>query len=126
MGKQLASILLSIGLIGFAVPGSAAIINLQADMDCAKANAGAGTCGMGGTGTGLALVTYNDVSNLLSWDVSWSGLSGTPTLMHFHGSALPDQNAGVRVGIGVVGPPVVGSTTIEEGIESELRAASGT
>jgi len=78
-------------------------------MDGAQANAGAGT---GSPGTGLGIVTLDDSSNLLNWDVSWSGLTGSPTLQHFHGPAAPGANAGVEVGIGVASNPAIGSATI--------------
>lgn len=71
-------------------------------------------------GTGTGIVDYNDVSNLLEWNIGWSGLVGTPTLAHFHGPALPGQNAGVQVGIGVASNPVIGSATITETQESQL------
>ncbi len=82
------------------------IINLSASMDCAQANAGAGTCGAGGTGTGTAVITFDDQTNLLSWNVSWSGMSGADFLAHFHGPALPGQPAGVQVGIGIPSPRI--------------------
>ena len=82
------------------------IINLSASMDCAQANAGLGTCGAGGTGTGTASITLDTATNLLNWNVSWSGLSGADFLAHFHGPALPSQNAGVQVGIGIPSPRI--------------------
>ena len=100
----------------------ATIINLTASMDCAQTNAGVGTCGLGGSGTGSASITLDDVSNLLSWNITWSGLSGTPTLMHFHGPALPTQNAGVQVDTGVAGPPVIGNAVISGAQETDLLA----
>ena len=92
-------------------PAGAIIIPLSASMDCAQANAGAGTCGAGGSGTGSATITLDTGTNLLSWNVTWSGLSAPATLAHFHGPALPNQNAGVQVGIGVPSPQL-GSTNI--------------
>ena len=88
----------------FLIPAQAEIVNLNSNMDCAQANAGAGTCDAGGTGTGVGTITFDTVTNLLSWNVSHSGLSGAVTAAHFHGPALPDQNAGVQVGIGVPSP----------------------
>ena len=100
----------------------AIIIPLSASMDCAQANAGAGTCGLGGSGTGSATITLDTNTNLLSWSITWSGLSGTPTLMHFHGPALPNQNAGVQVNTGVAGPPVVGNSVITAAQANDLLA----
>lgn len=102
----------------FVNAASAAIINLEASLDGAQANAGAGT---GSAGTGSATITFDDVSNLLSWDISWSGLVNE-TAAHFHGPANPGQNAGVQVGIGVASNPAVGSATISDAQEADLLA----
>lgn len=99
----------------------AAIIPLTAALDCGQANAGIGTCAAGGSGTGTAMVTLDTATNLLSWDISWSGVSGTETAMHFHGPALPNQNAGVQVDVGVVGLPVVGNTIISAAQATDLQ-----
>ncbi len=111
IGTSIVAFLLGVLLT---LPVGATIINLDAFMDCTQANAGAGTCAAGGTGTGTAAVMFDDVTNLLSWDIAWSGLSGTITVAHFHGPALPSQNAGVQVNfLGIApGNPSIGSTTI--------------
>ncbi len=103
------------------VAGSAgaAIIPLTAMMDGAQANAGAGT---GSSGVGTATIMLDDSTNLLSWNISWSGLTGTPTLMHFHGPALANMNAGIQVGTGVAGPPVIGNATISASQAADLLA----
>jgi len=106
-------------------PAGATIINVSASMDCAQANAGAGTCAAGGTGTGTALLTYNDTSGDLSWNVTWSGLSGTTTVAHFHGPALPNQNAGVQVDFLSLGGglnPSMGTTAITSAQGTDLLA----
>jgi hypothetical protein len=107
------------GLILAAAPASAATIDLTASLDCAQANAGAGTCGAGGSGTGSATITFDDVTNTLSWSITWSGLSGTATLAHFHGPALPNQNAGIQVGIGVT-LPANGAAVLTDQQETDL------
>jgi hypothetical protein len=113
---------LATAFVFLAPAASAVIIPLSASMDCFQANAGAGSCGAGGSGTGTGTITLDTVSNALSWSITWSGLSGTPTLMHFHGPALPNQNAGVQVDTGVVGPPVVGNAILTAGQEADLLA----
>ena len=105
--------------LALSTSASAVIIPLSASMDGAQANAGAGT---GSPGTGLGTITLDTGTNLLSWNISWNGLLGTPTLMHFHGPALPNQNAGVQVSIGVAGPPVVGNAVLGAGQVSDLLA----
>ena len=101
-----------------------AVIGLSASIDCVQANAGAGTCGAGGTGTGTASITLDDQSNLLSWNIAWSGLSGTLTVAHFHGPALPAQNAGVQVNFLSIAPrnPSIGSTNITAQQAADLLA----
>lgn len=112
---------LMLGLVLSASSAEAATINLVANLDCAQANAGAGTCGAGGSGTGTATITFDDVTNLLSWNLSYSGLSAAVTAAHFHGPAAPGVNAGVTVGIGTANP-AVGSATISASQETDLLA----
>lgn len=101
---------------------NAALIHLEADIDGAQANAGAGT---GSPGTGFATMTLDTDTNLFSWDISWSDLVGNETVMHFHGPATPDQNAGVQVNFGAISgttSPSIGSTTISDAQETDLLA----
>ncbi len=44
------------------------------------------------TATGLMQATYTSHKNMLTGTVSWSGLSGPPTAIHFHGPAIPGRN----------------------------------
>ncbi len=46
-------------------------------------------------GTGEAKVVYDDVTNLLFVEASFSGLLGNTTIAHIHCCALPGANAGV-------------------------------
>ncbi|MBW2397186.1 MAG: CHRD domain-containing protein [Deltaproteobacteria bacterium] len=105
--------------IVIAGPAAAVVVPLSAAMNGAQANAGGGT---GSPGTGSATITFDTGTNMLTWSVTWSGLLGTPTLMHFHGPALPNQNAGAQVGIGVAGPPVVGNAALSAGQAADLLA----
>jgi len=114
-------IALALALSFFMTSAQAEIINLSANMDCAQANAGAGTCDDEGTGTGVGTMTLDTVTNLFSWNVSYSGLSSTITNAHFHGPALPSQNAGIQVGIGVLNP-AISSTVISSAQAADLLA----
>jgi hypothetical protein len=75
-------------------------------------------------GFGNGDVTYNDVTNELSWNISYSALIGTATLSHFHGPADYGVNAAARVDIaglsGGVASPMIGMTTISDAFETEL------
>ena len=103
--------------LALAAPSSAVTINLSAFLDGAQANAGAGT---GSPGAGLGTITFDTVTKQLDWNISWGGLIGVSAAMHFHGPALPNQNAGVQVGVGVAGPPVIGNTILNAVQESDL------
>lgn len=75
--------------------------------------------------TGTAVVLYDDVSNLLQWNVNYSGLVANRTASHFHGPAPVGVNASVRLGIATAGPPsgnITGSATISNAFEAELLA----
>lgn len=113
------TLLVSVLLLGLAPSAMALMIPLSASMDGAQANAGAGT---GSPGIGSADIILDTVSGQLSWTITWSGLIGTPTLMHFHGPALPGQNAGVQVNTGVAGPPVNGAAILSPAQQSDLLA----
>jgi len=51
------------------------------------------------TGTGTLTGSYNSSTYKITYTLSWTGLSGVPTAMHFHGPAIAGQSAGVEVGI---------------------------
>ncbi len=119
-GTALAKFALTLALtFGLSAPAGAVILNVNALMDGPQANAGAGT---GSPGVGTMTGTFDTVSGQLSWSITWSGLIGAPAAMHFHGPALPNQNAGVQVSTGVVGPPVVGNTIISAPQATDLQA----
>jgi hypothetical protein len=62
----------------------------------------------------------------LSWNITYSGLIGSPTLAHFHGPAPVGVNASPRVDIAALsgGPtsPIVGNTVISDAFATELMA----
>lgn len=49
------------------------------------------------SGSGTAELTYDPATRLLTWDLTYSGLSGPATMAHFHGPAAAGKN----------GPPVI-------------------
>jgi hypothetical protein len=50
-------------------------------------------------GAGTVSGTYNKQTKMLDYTVTWSNVSDTPTMMHFHGPADPGANAGVMIPI---------------------------
>ncbi len=75
----------------------------------------------GSAGTGTGKISLDTVSGLLTWRVSYGGLSGAATAAHFHGPAAPGVNAGVQVNIGTANP-AIGSTTLNATQRADLLA----
>jgi hypothetical protein len=63
-------------------------------------------------GTGKADVTYDDASKMLTWTITYSGLSGAVTAAHFHGPAKEGENAGPMITINQPDSPMKGSATL--------------
>jgi len=65
------------------------------------------------TGSGTLEATLDTQSNLLSWTVTYTGLTGAAKAGHFHGPAAAGANAGVALGFtGSVESPIKGSATL--------------
>jgi hypothetical protein len=75
------------------------------------------------TATGTADVTFDTASKMLTWTVTYKGLTGKPTAAHFHGPAAVGANAGPVVGLtGSLDSPIKGSFTLSDKQASELEA----
>jgi hypothetical protein len=76
------------------------------------------------TAVGRADATYDQQTQLLTWTVSFQGLSGPAAAAHFHGPAEPGSSAGVQVNLGETGlvSPLQGSATLTPEQASELTA----
>jgi hypothetical protein len=62
-------------------------------------------------GTGTITAVYDADINKLDYTITWTGLSGTLTNMHFHGPADATISAGVQIGITGWPTTVSGSVT---------------
>ena len=77
-------------------------------------------------GTGTGLMTYDDATNQLNWNTSFSGLLAGTTAAHFHGPAAPGSNAGVQVTmplgdfLGTTSGTLIGAATINDAQEAQL------
>ena len=73
--------------------------------------------------TGRVEASLTAGTNLLTWRVTYSGLSGPATGAHFHGPAMAGQNAGVVVPIGApLTSPITGSATLTPSQAADLTA----
>lgn len=60
-------------------------------------------------GTGSVTASYDSASKTLTWKGTYSGLTGTATMAHFHGPGEPGKNAGVAVWISTKDTPMPSS-----------------
>jgi len=74
------------------------------------------------TATGTAQATLNKESNLLTWKLTFSGLSGPATAGHFHGPAAAGANAGVVLPFKGTTSPIEGSATLTAAQAQDLLA----
>ena len=79
------------------------------------------------TGTGTATVTYDASTKTVTWQGSFSGLSGPATAAHIHGPAEPGKNAGVIVPLSQKDVPFTspfqGTATLTDDKAAALAAA---
>jgi len=61
--------------------------------------------------TGTAELTYDPVTRVVTWTLSYSGLSGPATMAHFHGPAAPGKN----------GPPVIWRSPKGSPVEAPVK-----
>ena len=57
------------------------------------------------TGTGTLTASYDPATKTLTWNGSFSGLTGPAMAAHFHGPAEAGKNAGVAIWISEKGQP---------------------
>ncbi len=88
-------------------------------IDGAQANAGGGT-GSGGSGAGTMTLDHDTLE--FSWFVAWQDLDAPVTVAHFHGPAMPGQNAGVQVAIDALSNPSIGSAILSSTQADDLLA----
>ena len=105
----LASISLSLASV---TPAMAVTYQLVTNVNGAQA-------GTASPGTGSGTLTFDDVTNLLDWNISFSGLIGTEIAAHFHGPAPAGSNGGIQIGL-PLGSPLVGSATLTATQETQL------
>ena len=73
-------------------------------------------------GKGTADVTYDTATKLLTWKVTYSGLTGPATMAHFHGPAEPGKNASVVIPFKDAASGTEGSATLTDAQAADLLA----
>jgi hypothetical protein len=75
------------------------------------------------TGSGTLDASFNKETSVLSYTVSYSGLTGPAKAGHFHGPAAAGANAGVALPLGgSLDSPIKGSATLTAAQAADLLA----
>jgi hypothetical protein len=108
-------------LLGRTKPAKAATVTYKATMNGATEVPPNTT-----TGSGTVTATFDPATKMLTWEGTFSGLTGAATAAHFHGPAEPGKNAGVAIWISEKGAPFTspfkGSATLTDGQVSDLQS----
>jgi CHRD domain len=74
-------------------------------------------------GSGMLDASLDKQTNVLTWTVTYAGLTGPVKAGHFHGPAAAGANAGVALGFsGSVESPIKGSATLTPAQVADLMA----
>lgn len=73
-------------------------------------------------GSGTVEARFDKTTQVLSWKVTFSNLSGPATAAHFHGPAAPGSNAGVVIPFSGNTSPIEGSATLTPAQAADLLA----
>jgi len=75
------------------------------------------------TGSGMLEASLDKQTNLLTWTVTYTGMTGPVKAGHFHGPAAAGANAGVAHGFtGSVESPIKGTATLTAAQAADLMA----
>lgn len=74
-------------------------------------------------GKGMADITFDPSSRVVTWDITYSGLSSPVTMAHFHGPAAPGKSGPVEVWLTKKGEPVSGPIKGEATLTPEQAKA---
>ena len=74
-------------------------------------------------GRGSVEANLNKQTRVMTWTVTFSGLSGPATAAHFHGPAMAGENAGVILPLsGALASPMTGAATLTAEQAADLIA----
>ena len=108
-----AAVVVALALSLGATPAEAADNPIDAAQASETANPGA-------SGSGIVTVSYNKGTNLMSWNITFSGTQGLYLKAHFHGPAIKGEGAPIQLTLPGAGSPLIGSATIDETQAADL------
>jgi hypothetical protein len=71
---------------------------------------------------GVADIGFDTATKMLTWKVTYSGLTGPATAAHFHGPAEPGKNAPIVIPFKDVASGAAGSATLTDAQAADLTA----
>ncbi|HTW51450.1 MAG TPA: CHRD domain-containing protein [Stellaceae bacterium] len=75
-----------------------------------------------GSGSGTATVTLDTATKAITYNVTYSGLSGPAAAAHIHCGAAAGANAGVAVPFKDAASPITGTATLTDAQMADLEA----
>jgi hypothetical protein len=117
-------LMLRTGIAGLALAACLAIAPANAETVMMKANLAASTevPPNDSAATGSVNLTFDTATKKLTWNGTYSGLTGGATAGHFHGPADPGKNAGVAIPITASASPFQGSADLTDAQAADLMA----
>ena len=73
-------------------------------------------------GSGALTASLNKDTSVLTWKITYTGLTGAATAAHFHGPAPAGVNAGVALGFDNAASPIEGKATLTPAQVADLMA----
>lgn len=78
--------------------------------------------GITSTGKGAGTFTYDPATHVLSYNVTYEGLTGPAVAAHIHGPAGPGENAPPVVPFANAASPITGTATLTDAQAADLAA----
>ncbi len=104
-------------LIVTAAPSRAEVVKLQADLKGSNE-----VPPNSASGSGKAEAAFDTETKVLTYTVTYAGLSGPAMGAHFHGPGEAGKNAGIALPFKTVESPIQGSATLTDAQAADLLA----
>jgi hypothetical protein len=75
-----------------------------------------------GSGAGTASVNFDPATKMVTYSVTYTGLSGPAAAAHIHCGAAAGANSGVAVAFPSAASPITGSATLTDAQAADLEA----
>jgi hypothetical protein len=105
-------------IITMAGAANAEVVKLQADLKGSNE-----VPPNGSSGSGKAEATYDTETKILTYTVTFAGLTGPPLGAHFHGPGEAGKYAGIALPFKTVQSPIQGTATLTENQATDLLAS---